>query len=225
MDPEQVCPFCQEPCTSDYSTIRRKGADGINEASRQRNDTLKVSPGTRVHIECRRGYVRRPGTGNTSTDITKRKTRNSSTIFNFKKDCFYCGNAITEREKQTNKVCSVSCRHREVDKAIEKAVSDRNNDEWATEVHGRLASVNELRAEGAIYHSQCSSNFRTGKGMPKKTSGKRGRPSDMDKEAAFQEIIEHIKNNSDSQFILTDLVKRMEEQMNSKLSFSFEILR
>ena len=83
-------------------------------------------------------------------------------------------------------------------------------------MHGRLASVNELRAEGAVYHSQCSSNFRTGKGMPTNACGKKkqGRPSDVEKESAFEELIEYIENNSDAQFILSDLVKRMEEKMN-----------
>ena len=216
MEIEPICPFCQEPCISHYSTLCEKGAHGINEASKLRTDNLKVDPCTRVHIECWKNYIKRAGTEKNVTEIAKRKTRNSSVVFNFKKDCFYCGNCITEREKQTHKVCNVSCRHREVDKAIEKTIYDRNNDEWATEEHERLASVNELRAEGAVYHSQCSSNFLTGRGMPTSACGKkkRSRPSDVEKESAFEELIEYIENNSDAQFILSDLVKRMEEKMN-----------
>ena len=78
--------------------------------------------------------------------------------FNFHKDCFFCGCTITEREKQSKKMCYVSCKNREVDKAIEISISDRNKDEWAMEVLGRLASINDLGAEDAMYHTQCSSS-------------------------------------------------------------------
>ena len=44
-----------------------------------------------------------------------------------------------EREKQLKKVCNVMCKNREVGIAIQRAVIDRNNDEWAVEVNGRLA--------------------------------------------------------------------------------------
>ena len=40
-------------------------------------------------------------------------------------------------------------------------------DEWVDKVLGRVASVNHLHAADAVYHQQCSSNFRTGKQLPK----------------------------------------------------------
>ena len=89
MEIEPICPFCQEPHISHYSTLREKGVHGINEASKLRNDNLKVDLGTQVHIECRKNDIQRAGTEKNVTEITKRKRRNSSEVFNFKKDCFY----------------------------------------------------------------------------------------------------------------------------------------
>ena len=48
--------------------------------------------------------------------------------FNFRKDCFYCGYVITGREKKTKKPCYVSCKNREVDKAVHQAIFDRKYD-------------------------------------------------------------------------------------------------
>ena len=40
----------------------------------------------------------------------------------------------------------------------------------------------------------------------------RGRPVNLDKDTAFPEIAKHIENNSDDQFIRTDLVKQIDEK-------------
>ena len=62
-----------------------------------------------------------------------------------------------------------------------------------------------------MYHIQCSSNFWTGKGDPKKiiktyTAGK---------ETVFFEIVEHIESHSDEQFDIETLGKMMEEKLSS----------
>ena len=194
MEVLKICPICQEPCTSNFSTIYQKGADSINEASKLRKDNIRVTPGVHVHVTCRKNYTKIPTTSHTDSEI--RKTRSSSGVFILKEYCFLCGFQITPREKITGKAFSVKCRNREVDKSIQKAIINRQNDDWATEVQGRLAIIMALRAEGAVYHTQCDSNFRTGKSNPMKiTAKKRGRPPCMDREAAFLEIINHIEAN------------------------------
>ena len=138
------------------------------------------------------------------------------TGFNFRKDCFYCGYAIREREKKTKKSYNVSCKNREVDKAVHQAIFDRKDNEWFTEFKGRLAFVNDFRAEDAMYHIQCSSNFRTGKGNPKKSimPKKRGRHTTADKETVFLEIVQHIESHSSKQFDIATLEKMMEEKLS-----------
>ena len=85
--------------------------------------------------------------------------------FDFKMDCLFCKNRITEREKRDNKAYQVMSKNREFDLSILKVCEERN-DPWAMEVKGRIAFSNDLHSEDAMYHQVCSANFRTGKGIP-----------------------------------------------------------
>ena len=69
------------------------------------------------------------------------KTRTSSGEVKFSNDCVSCGCPITEREKKTKKSCNVSCKNREVDKAVHQPIIDRIDDEWCIDVKGRYACV------------------------------------------------------------------------------------
>ena len=112
-----------------------------------------------------------------------------------------------QREKKTKKSRNVSCKNQEVDKAVHPAIFDKKDDEWSIELKGRYA------CEDAVYHIQCSSNFRTGKGNPKKSVMLRkcGKDTTVYKERVFLEIIEHIDSHSDKQFDITILEKMMED--------------
>ena len=46
-----------------------------------------------------------------------------------------------QRENKTKKSYNVSCKNREVDKAIHQAIIHRKDDEWSTEVKGRYACM------------------------------------------------------------------------------------
>ena len=151
MESPKICPIFREPCLSNFSTIFQKAADGINAASRLKNDNLIVTPGMHVQVSGRNNYTRTPGVPSSSAEVFDRKTRTSSGGFNFRKDCFYCGCIITERENKTKKSCNVSCKNREVDKAVHQTIFDRKDDECSTKVKGRLAFVKDLRAENAVY--------------------------------------------------------------------------
>ena len=170
-----------------------------------------------VNVSCKKNYTKKPEAPWSSTDVPDKKTRTSSGGFNFRKDCFYCGYAIMKRNKKTCKSCNVSCKNREVDKAVHQAIIDRGGDEWTTEVKCRFAFVHDLGAEGAVYHKQCSSNFHNGKGNLEKnvTSKERGRLTTADEEAVFLEIVEHIGCNLDEQ-LSTGLAKMMEEKLSVK---------
>ena len=61
MESPKICPICRELCLSNFSTIFQKGADGINEVSRLKNDNFTVTPGMHVHVSCRKNYTRTLG--------------------------------------------------------------------------------------------------------------------------------------------------------------------
>ena len=100
MESPKICPICREPCLSNFSAIFQKGADNINEVSRLKNDSFIVRPGMDVHVSCRRNYKRRPGVTSSSAKVSYRKTSTLSGAFDLRKDCFYCGCVITDRQKR-----------------------------------------------------------------------------------------------------------------------------
>ena len=67
-----ICPFCRQPCLSNFSTIFQKGADGINEVSRIKNDNFKVTPGMHVQVTCKKNYRTTPGV---PRDVSRNKRR------------------------------------------------------------------------------------------------------------------------------------------------------
>ena len=115
MESPKICRICREPRLSNFSTIFLKGADCISAVSLLKNGNLIVAPGIHFHISCRKNYTRTLGVPSSSAEVFDRETRTSSGGFNFRKDCFYCGYLITEREKKTKKSCNVSCKNREID--------------------------------------------------------------------------------------------------------------
>ena len=128
----KICPICHKPFLSNFSTIFQKGADCTNEVSRL--DNFTVTPGMYVYVSCRKNYTRTPGVHSSSTEVFDRKTKTSSEGLNFRKDCFYCGCVIKLRQNKTKKSCNVSCKNREVVKAVHKAIFDRKNDKLSNEV-------------------------------------------------------------------------------------------
>ena len=58
MESPKIYPICSEPCLSNFSTIFQKGADGINEVSRLKNNNFSVTPEMHVPVICRRNCTR-----------------------------------------------------------------------------------------------------------------------------------------------------------------------
>ena len=176
MESPKICLIYRKPCLSNFSTIFQKGADGINKVSRLKNVNFTVIPGMHVHVSFRKNYTRAPGVPSSSTEVSYRKTRTSSGGYSFRKDCFYRGCLITEKEKKTNNhVMSLVTTARLIRQSIKLSLTEKLI--VCPLKLRRYAFVNDLRAEDAVYHIQCSSNFCTDKGNPKKSvmPRKRGR--------------------------------------------------
>ena len=223
MEGDQVnglCIICHKSLASVEETVvlRQKGADGFNSWAKKKGHSLRVVPGTRLHKICRKNYTRE--SSRSSSSVTEEQeprvsTRSSSGIFDFKHHCFYCGKQITEREKQLKKIHWVSCKNKEVDKAVLNAIEQRTNDEWALEVKGRLEFVNDLCTEDALYHGLCDLRFRNGREKPfsseqtPDTSRKRGRKVDEEREEVLLEIIEYLRQNDEDQITISELNEMM----------------
>ncbi|CAG2227749.1 unnamed protein product [Mytilus edulis] len=171
--------------------LREKGSVGINNASRERGDTIVSSTGQLVHLHCRRSFVNPiviKGLKRKSTSpapLATPPTLRSEKQFSFQEDCLFCEHICIERK-----------------------------DEWATEVKGRIEFARDLHAVDALYHSSCSTNFRTGKNVPQlfspksdKSQIKRGRPNTNDQH--FLKVLDFLEDNDDEQLTIKDLVDRM----------------
>ena len=163
-----------------------------------------------VHKQCRLDYVRRPVFIGDDSSSSK-SLRSSSGDFNFRTHCFLCGNLVTDREKLTKKISYVSCKNVDNSKVIEERKDDRS-----IAVKGRLAFVNDLRAEDSLYHIRCNSYFRTGKSNPMSQENsnerKRGRPVDGEKDV-FLEIANYLVKYDDHQFTLSEVAEMMKQKL------------
>ena len=101
---DQICPIGKSEDGGDVVMIRQKDADGINEASVRRGDTIAVIAGCKVHSNCHKKYtnsieidlhLKRKQSGESST-TNKRSIRVSEGPFNSKTDCFFCGTNVHE---------------------------------------------------------------------------------------------------------------------------------
>ena len=99
--------------------------------------------------------------------------------------------------------------------SISNAIKERNHDDWAADVSGRFGLINDLRAEDAIYHKTCNSNFRTLKGKPTskpfgiKKPNEGGRPSNAAQEAVFNEVVKYLQQNDKEQITISELTEMM----------------
>ncbi len=167
------CAICKEPIEPSLRvTLGEKGSATINQASKDRKESLKCSVGQVVHVECRRKYCS-PNSIVRALKLTAHKAlattsqqvlRSAEKQFNFRSDCFYCGKpAVLGRKRKISDVVPV--------KTVETRdtildVCKERGDDWANAVQARILHVYDLHAADAVYHRACSTNFRTKKQIP-----------------------------------------------------------
>ena len=111
MDEQITCAIWKKSLDNgnDVVTLREKGSEEINRASRERNDLMQTVPGQKVHQTCRReychpSYINRAKKKEKESSISRRRSLDLKTeqSFNFKTDCFFCGtNVDLEDQKRT----------------------------------------------------------------------------------------------------------------------------
>lgn len=226
------CVFCSQPLANGQPTvvIRQKGSSGIQKATEIRGDCLEVPPGQTVHQQCRKDYCnpntiisyKRKSGSAVNPDNGQKRLRSRSQKFVFKESCLFCGQQdIYSGRKRGHTVIPVLTS--DFDCSIRKICLARNDD-WGMEVLSRLEYARDLHAANAVYHKQCSVNFRTNKQVPRqfdedneskvmRKKRRQGRPSDEEKSEAFLNVIKYLEEHDDEQITLSDLVSKMNEYL------------
>ena len=224
------CSFCETTVDDGRKSciIHEKWAFGINKKSEDYGDSLNVAAGDIVHVKCRADYLKcAPSnlqTNAPSTSASSVRTRSSTGGFDFRKNCFLCGLSVTEREHNYGSICKVLCKEKEIDKAMLQVCKNRRDDAWAVEVKGRISSVNDLRAEDAMYHRDCNTLFRMMRppvNSDETGSRKRGRPVDIDKDRAFANICEYLRENDEEQNTQSELATMMKGMLQNEDSVEY----
>jgi hypothetical protein len=100
------------------------------------------------------------------------------------------------------------------------AVCKTREDDWARTVFGRIQYAQDLHAADAIYHQECSVNFRTGKQISQAYSraddivSRHGKNPDLERAEAFTKVMAYLEANDDEQCTLSDLVDKMKEYLD-----------
>ena len=157
-----VCPICKEDVSDgkDKVVLRQKGSDGVNKASAERKDSLRVQPGNVVHQKCRQMYVNKNQIAmflkkkerEPSKDVDEpRNLRSSEAPFNIKEQCLFCAlPAKYDGKKKGYGVIQV--RTTAITDTI-KNICIQREDKWAKTVHARLLSVHDLHAANVVFKS------------------------------------------------------------------------
>ena len=166
--------------------------------------------------------------------------RSDVKTFSFHTDCYLCGKYV-DREKAKYEFSHVMFLH------VKQTVAERctkhcenQADEWADAVSQRLACINDLLAEEAIYHRRYFQYFMSPRnlhldalspskdGAPPPPLPKRGRPSraiDEEKKSVFMQVIEYLECNHDETITLDELHEIMVNQASSGEVYSKKSLQ
>ena len=235
---EQSCILCGKSIGGAQHSVKltAKGCAGINKASELRGNSLIAKSGQHIHEDCRRLHtnpnviakdvkISRNIIASTSSKCT---LRSSESKFCFATDCLFCGQPDLYNAKKKEWITIPV-----TTSGFQVSVSDickRRNDMWAVKVQSRIEYSQDLFASDAVYHQSCSVNFRTFREIPEyimktilepefeQPSKKRrkGRPVEYDREIAFEQVIQHLKENDEEQITISDLT----DMMNNYLRFS-----
>eukprot|EP00745_Piridium_sociabile_P028795 TRINITY_DN4651_c0_g1_i13.p1 TRINITY_DN4651_c0_g1~~TRINITY_DN4651_c0_g1_i13.p1 ORF type:complete len:569 (-),score=93.64 TRINITY_DN4651_c0_g1_i13:45-1751(-) len=225
-------------CSQDRKVIlTQKGCAGINKVSSQRGDGIVASVGSFVHAKCRREYtninviaqfIRSRQTDQSPQKSLKRTLRTVDSAYNPATQCLFCLKGEKWSRRGGHKVCVglTSVTTTQFQDSVANICSSRG-DAWSRKVKARLEFLQDCFAHDVVYHSVCSTNFRTGKHIPRMFSdiddeparknmkfGKGGRPKDEICLAAFQDIVSYLENNDTEQITVCDLVRMMEDALN-----------
>ncbi|XP_065674292.1 uncharacterized protein LOC136091193 [Hydra vulgaris] len=155
----------------------------VNELNKKQETGEKVF----IHSSCRTKLrnqsksIKRSQASMETPIERKRSTRSEQILFNFKEQCFYCGNMCTldSRHPERNNFIEVRTKSSKIYHATLELCNERN-DFLSKTVEARLLNINDLVAVEARYHIYCRAKFE----KPITTSSC-GRPTSTEKLTVF----------------------------------------
>lgn len=226
------CIICKKSIVDAHAvTLSQKGSNSINHASAERDSDIEAHTGDKVHSECRKTWCnpnsisafKRKCSTETAGSFVKRRSQGAH--FDFKTHCVLCGleASVASTSRKTCEVFAV--RTHDFRRSIIETCNFRN-DQWSVEVSGRLAFAEDLPAADALYHQQCSVNFRTGRMLPLQHDIENslrleqhhllpGRPQHSERHNSFMHVISYLEENDDEQLTVGGLVNVMKQHLES----------
>ena len=225
---EETCLLCGKPLQTTEETVKQtgKGVEGLQKACSLRSDNKQFYIGQIVHKSCRQNYCNM----NVIKKDLKRQLeenavehqftlRSKKLRFDISSDCLFCGQAAEGSKKKGDSVYQV--RSLNFQEQIEQCCLQRGaDDKWAESVLGRIKAVHDLPAADALYHQQCSVNFRTARAIPSAyqpdegASTTKSRPPISKRAEAFTKVVDYLKEFDDEQITLKDLCRKMEDYLD-----------
>ena len=226
---DTLCVLCNEDISGvpqgDIVTLGKKCSATVNQNSEERGSEVRTQEGQRVHKECRKRwgvkhYIQAAKSKEQIDTPSPWKLRSQNKKFEISQDCIFCCQpAHCDGRRRGYDVFPVKTAAFET--TIRQICGERK-DEWSQDVLGRLSYANDLCAKKAVYHQQCSVNFRTGRDIPKQFNGAESEKKQklensqadlQEKYEAFLLVAKYCEENSDEQVTVIELTKKMEEYL------------
>ena len=218
---EEICLFCGESLKEGGQptcTVSR-GIETIIQRSLENEDGLHAKlvdcSSIVVHTNCRKNYTRPAKKLSSTVKMGPEKPNLRSEIreFDFKTDCFFCGEEASSRIEKNKgvknrrsiyEVRTIEMRDNVISRALERG------DEWGEVVLARASSVIDFVAAEAKYHKPCYARFFNDKISDKS----QGRPETEENKYTFDKLCEFLYENEECQFSLAELEEKLNQEGN-----------
>lgn len=171
-----------------------------------------------VHVDCRKNYTNKRRYEQErkkiaeSKDITvppAKQLRSAVGTFNWKTDCFFCGEPVVIDTRHPDRCDGSYARCIETHGTLVAKCQERN-DQWAMTVLSRLNMCNDLVHPDSVYHRSCMRRFTTLRSDIPCESVELGRKKDESKMKSFEKLCEWLED-ADDLFTLSELHEKLQE--------------
>lgn len=221
----EICFICEQSLNEgEILVVKERGVKRLQEVSSRRKNPqhqrfLSGLSQIKVHKACQKSYtnermiaayVRHITDNPDELSSVSSSVRSKSDAFDFKNQCFLCGEGLPEdfQEKQLKLPASKRNFVHKVMKLEAKntfmEAANKRSDEWALKILERIRNEDDLVAVDAWYHRFCNRK------LYQKPSGevKSGRPPATNTDEAMEYIYNYLEENGEEcQFPIEDLMK------------------
>jgi hypothetical protein len=197
----------------DLVLVGKKGIESLKHAAVCRSETdrcIHFNDGIYVHEKCRANYVSKEKiarwVSKQENSVDQKVLKRTRAKFPTKEICLLCGFHLKNYKIDQKDI------HRVIQKETLESlmtITEFRKDSWSSEVIARINGISKLDNEAVYYHQICAVNLRTNKNKPSyvcptdsqdfmiEKKRRIGRPQDLLKQEAFNNMCEHIENNEE----------------------------